>query len=74
MRKVIHESKICILHILLEPAGEFDPRKPLLKEVQEVVRKEGPLQHQDQAEHPKLLHRPWKILKVIWRRGRTVQQ
>ena len=65
-----------------EPAEAFDQREPLLKEVQEVVRKArsrsapGPsgTSYKVYKHCPKLLHRLWKILRLIWRRGRTAQQ
>lgn len=65
-----------------EPAEAFDLREPLLKEVQKVVRKArsrsapGPrgTSYKVYKHCPKLLHRLWKILRVIWRRGKTAQQ
>ncbi|KAK0134731.1 Retrovirus-related Pol polyprotein from type-2 retrotransposable element R2DM [Merluccius polli] len=57
-----------------EPAEAFDLREPLLKEVQEVVRKArsrsapGPsgTPYKVYKHCPKLLHRLWKILKGVW--------
>lgn len=65
-----------------EPTKAFDLREPLLKEVEEVVRKArsrsapGPSRtsYKVYKHCPKLLHQLWKILKVIWRRGKTAQQ
>lgn len=65
-----------------EPAEAFDSREPLLKEVQEVVRKArsrsapGPsgTSYKVYKHCPMLLLRLWRILRVIWKRGETAQQ
>lgn len=65
-----------------EATEAFDLREPLLKEVQEVVQKArsrsapGPsgTPYKFNKHCPKLLHRLWKMLKVIWRRGKAAQQ
>lgn len=64
------------------PTKEFDSREPLLKEVQEVVRKArsssapGPsgIPYKVYKNCPLLLRRLWKIIRVIWRRGKVAQQ
>ncbi|XP_073720025.1 uncharacterized protein [Misgurnus anguillicaudatus] len=65
-----------------EPVEAFDLREPLLKEVQEVVKKArsrsapGPsgTSYKVYKYCPKLLQRLWRILKVIWRKGKTLKQ
>ncbi|GAA6088617.1 uncharacterized protein LOC109140547 [Tachysurus ichikawai] len=65
-----------------EPVEAFDLREPLLKEVQEVVRKArsrsapGPsgTSYKVYKYCPKLLQRLWRILKVSWRKGKTLKQ
>ncbi|KAJ8356215.1 hypothetical protein SKAU_G00190090 [Synaphobranchus kaupii] len=72
-------------NILIEPpppVKEFDSREPLLKEVQDVVKRArsssapGPSEvpYKVYKNCPLLLKRLWKILKVIWRRGKVAQQ
>lgn len=64
------------------PTKEFDSREPLLKEVQEVVRKArsssapGPsgIPYKVYKNCPLLLRQLWKIIRVIWRRGKVAQQ
>ncbi len=64
------------------PTKEFDSREPLLKEVQDVVREArsssapGPsgVPYKVYKNCPLLLKRLWKILRVIWRRGKVAQQ
>uniref|UniRef100_A0A3B1JAJ2 Reverse transcriptase domain-containing protein n=1 Tax=Astyanax mexicanus TaxID=7994 RepID=A0A3B1JAJ2_ASTMX len=64
------------------PTKEFDGREPLLKEVQDVVKKArsssapGPsgVPYKVYKNCPLLLERLWKILKVIWRRGKVARQ
>lgn len=65
-----------------EPVEAFNLREPLLKEVQEVVRKArfrsapGPsgTSYKVYKYCPKLLHRLWRILRIIWRKGKTLKQ
>ncbi|XP_077083545.1 uncharacterized protein LOC143736754 isoform X1 [Siphateles boraxobius] len=65
-----------------EPTVAFDQREPLLKEVQDVVKRArtgsapGPsgTTYKVYKHCPNLLHRLWRILKVIWRRGKAAQQ
>ena len=65
-----------------EPAEAFNLMEPLLKEVQDVVKKTrsrsapGPsgTSYKVYKHCPRLLHWLWRILKVIWRRGKTAQQ
>lgn len=64
------------------PTKEFDTREPLLKEVQEVVKKarasSAPgtscVPYKVYKNCPLLLKRLWKILRVIWWRGKVAQQ
>eukprot|EP00064_Thunnus_orientalis_P013279 superscaffoldBa00002137_g13316 len=64
------------------PTKVFDTREPLLKEVQEIVRKArssyapGPsgFPYKVYKYCPLLLKRLWKILRVIWRREKVVLQ
>ncbi|XP_026126685.1 uncharacterized protein LOC113108082 [Carassius auratus] len=64
------------------PALDFDGKEPGWKEIQEVVRRArensapGPsgVPHKVYKNCPRLLHRLWKILKVIWRRRRVADQ
>ncbi|CAJ1076456.1 uncharacterized protein LOC119779116 [Xyrichtys novacula] len=65
-----------------EPMLDFDEREPSWKEIQEVVKKArsssapGPSGVPDKVYKncPKLLHRLWRIMKVIWRRGKVAEQ
>ena len=64
------------------PTKVCDTREPLLKEVQEIVRKArsssapGPsgVPYKVYKYCPLLLERLWKILRVIWRRGKVALQ
>ncbi|XP_056097411.1 uncharacterized protein LOC130076370 [Rhinichthys klamathensis goyatoka] len=64
------------------PAMDFDGKEPGWKEIQEVVRRAransapGPsgVPYKVYKNCPRLLHRLWKILKVIWRKGKVVDQ
>lgn len=71
--------------ILVEPpppTKDFNTKEPLLKEVQEVVKKArassapGPsgAPYKVYKNCPLLLKRLWKMLRVIWRRGKVAQQ
>lgn len=65
-----------------EPTDTFDLREPLLSEVQEVVRKArsrsapGPsgTSYKAYKHCPKLLNCLWRLLRVIWRKGKTARQ
>ncbi|KAL7856411.1 hypothetical protein AOLI_G00200150 [Acnodon oligacanthus] len=71
-------------HLIDPPARtlDFDGKEPSWKEIQEVIKKArsssapGPsgVPYRVYKNCPKLLHRLWKILKVIWRRGKVAQQ
>lgn len=60
----------------------LDLREPLLKEVQDEVRKArsrsapGPSGtfYKVYKHCPELLHQLWRVFKFIWRRGKTAQQ
>lgn len=62
-----------------EPSADFDLKEPCLREVEEVVRRArassapGPsgVPYKVYKNCPKLLHRLWRALKVIWRRGKS---
>ncbi len=64
-----------------EPSSDFDLNEPCLREVEEVVRRArsssapGPsgVPYKVYKNCPKLLHRLWRVLKVIWRRGKIAQ-
>lgn len=64
------------------PTLGFDVKEPSWKEIQEVIKKArassapGPsgVPYRVYKNCPKLLHRLWRILKVIWRRGKVAQQ
>nr|BAC82600.1 reverse transcriptase [Danio rerio] len=64
-----------------EPTSEFNMKEPCRSEVEEVVRRArsssapGPsgVPYKVYKNCPKLLHRLWKALKVIWRRGKIAQ-
>lgn len=61
-----------------EPILDFNLKEPSLGEVKEVVRRArsssapGPSGYKVYKKCPKLLHRLWKALKVIWRRDCSV--
>ncbi|RXN38269.1 reverse transcriptase [Labeo rohita] len=65
-----------------EPGIQFDCAEPTLKEVEEAVRAArsssapGPsgVPYKVYKQCPQLLRRLWKILKVIWRRGKVAAQ
>ncbi|KAJ8360173.1 hypothetical protein SKAU_G00166980 [Synaphobranchus kaupii] len=65
-----------------EPTSEFNDKEPTLKQVQEIVRSArtssapGPsgVPYMVYKRCPRLLYRLWRILKVIWRRGKVAQQ
>lgn len=65
-----------------EPGTQFDSAEPTLKEVEEAVRAArsssapGPsgVPYKVYKLCPQLLRRLWKILKLIWRRGKVVAQ
>lgn len=70
---------------LIEPPGpttDFNSKEPSWKEIQEVVKAArassapGPsgVPYKLYKRCPRLLHRLWKILRVIWRRGKVAQQ
>ncbi|XP_067280778.1 uncharacterized protein [Pseudorasbora parva] len=71
-------------HLIDPPAPtlDFDGKEPSWKEIQEVIKTArassapGPsgVPYKVYKNCPKLLHRLWKILKVIWRRGKVAQQ
>ncbi|XP_067284127.1 uncharacterized protein [Pseudorasbora parva] len=71
-------------HLIDPPAPtlDFDRKEPSWKEIQEVIKTArassapGPsgVPYKVYKNCPKLLHRLWKILKVIWRRGKVAQQ
>ncbi|KAL7891157.1 hypothetical protein AOLI_G00006330 [Acnodon oligacanthus] len=71
-------------HLIYPPAPtlNFDGKEPNWKEIQEVIKKArsssapGPsgVPYRVYKNCLKLLHRLWKILKVIWRRGKVAQQ
>lgn len=64
------------------PTKDFDNKEPLLREVEEVVRRArsssapGPsgVPYKVYKYCPLLLRRLWKILRVIWRRGKVAKQ
>jgi len=64
------------------PTLEFDRKERCWKEVQEEVKKTrvssapGPsgVTYKVYKNCPRLLHRLWRILKVIWRRGKVAHQ
>ncbi|XP_038154112.1 uncharacterized protein LOC119791846 [Cyprinodon tularosa] len=64
------------------PTVDFNGMEPSWKEIQEVVKKArsssapGPsgVPYKVYKNCPKLLHRLWRILKVIWRRGKVAEQ
>ncbi|KAJ8008617.1 hypothetical protein DPEC_G00106740 [Dallia pectoralis] len=64
------------------PSLDFDGKEPSWKEIQEVIKKArassapGPsgVPYRVYKSCPKLQHRLWKILKVIWRRGKVAKQ
>ncbi|RXN04375.1 reverse transcriptase [Labeo rohita] len=64
-----------------EPTSEFNLKEPCQSEVEEVVRRArsssapGPsgVPYKVYKNCPKLRHRLWKALKVIWRRGKIAQ-
>ncbi|XP_061733213.1 uncharacterized protein LOC133536595 [Nerophis ophidion] len=64
------------------PTLDFDGKEPGWKEIQEVVRRArtssapGPsgVPYKVYKNCPRLLHRLWRILKVIWRRGKVADQ
>ena len=71
--------------ILLDPpppTQDFDAREPLLNEVQEVVRRSksrsapglSGVLYKVYKYYPRLLKHLWKILRVVWRRGKVAQQ
>jgi len=50
-------------------------KKPSWKEVQEVIKKARASSTPGSSGNcPRLLHRLWRILKVIWRRGKVAHQ
>lgn len=65
-----------------EPTLAFNTREPTLKEVEEVVKAArtssapGPsgVSYVVYKRCPRLLKRLWKLIKVIWRRGKVAQQ
>lgn len=65
-----------------EPTQQLDLREPLLKEIQHVVKKArsssapGPsgTSYKVYKHCPRLLLRLWRIIRVIWRRGKVAQQ
>ncbi len=65
-----------------EPSSDFDLKEPRLREVKKVVRRArsstapGPsgVPYKVYKNCPKLLHQLWRVLKVIWRRGKIAQQ
>lgn len=65
-----------------EPTLAFNTREPTLKEVEEVVKAArtnsapGPsgVPYVVYKRCPRLLKRLWKLIKVIWRRGKVAQQ
>lgn len=64
-----------------EPTVDFNLKEPRLSEVEEVVRRArsssapGPsgVPYKVYKNCPKLRHRLWRILKVIWRKGKIAQ-
>ncbi|KAK0141886.1 Transposable element Tcb2 transposase [Merluccius polli] len=64
------------------PTTDLNSKEPSWKEVQEVVKAArassapGPsgVPYKVYKRCPRLLHRLWKILRVIWRRGKVAQQ
>lgn len=64
-----------------EPTSDFNLKEPCLSEVEEVVRRArsssapGPsgVPYKVYKNCPKLLHRLWRALKVIWKRGKIAQ-
>ncbi len=64
-----------------EPSSDFDLKEPRLRKVEEVMRTvrsssaPGPsgVPYKVYKNCPKLLHRLWRVLKVIWRRGKIAQ-
>ncbi|KAL7891878.1 hypothetical protein AOLI_G00013540 [Acnodon oligacanthus] len=71
-------------HLIDPPAPtlDFDGKEPSWKEIQEVIKKArassapvpSGVPYRVYKNCQKLLHRLWKILKVIWRRGKVAQQ
>ncbi len=65
-----------------EPSSDFDLKEPRLREVEKVVRRArsssaprpSGVPYKVYKNCPKLLHRLWRVLKVIWRRGKIAQQ
>ncbi|KAG7525299.1 hypothetical protein JOB18_025050 [Solea senegalensis] len=65
-----------------EPTLNFDEKEPSWKEVQEVVRKArassapepSGVPYKVYKNCPRLLHRLWRIMTVIWRRGMVADQ
>ncbi|XP_073731592.1 uncharacterized protein [Misgurnus anguillicaudatus] len=65
-----------------EPTSTFNTREPTLKEVVEIVKAArtgsapGPsgVPYVVYKRCPRLLERLWKLIKVIWRRGKVAQQ
>ncbi|XP_061747756.1 uncharacterized protein LOC133545995, partial [Nerophis ophidion] len=64
------------------PTLDFNGKEPGWKEIQEVVRRArtisapGPsgVPYKVYKNYPRLLHRLWRILKVMWRRGKVADQ
>ncbi|KAJ8014696.1 hypothetical protein DPEC_G00018330 [Dallia pectoralis] len=64
------------------PTLDFDGKEPSWKEIQEVIKKARPgsapgpsgVPYRVYKSCPKLQHGLWKILKVIWRRGKVAKQ
>ncbi|XP_028292553.1 uncharacterized protein LOC114455485 [Gouania willdenowi] len=64
------------------PTWDFNGKEPAWKEIQEVVKRArassapGPsgVPYKVYKNCPRLLHRLWKILRVIWRKGKVADQ
>ncbi len=64
-----------------EPSSDFDLKEPRIREVEDVVRRArlssvprpSGVPYKVYKNWPKLLHRLWRVLKVIWRRGKIAQ-
>ena len=69
------------LTIPIDPTSDFNLKDTCLSQVEEVVRRArsssapGPsgVLYKVYKNCPKLLHRLWRALKVIWRRGKIAQ-
>lgn len=65
-----------------DPTYECNIKEPTLKEVQEVLiaartsSAPGPsrVPYKVYKRFPRLLHQLWRILRVIWRKGKVAQQ